>query len=403
MESKVYIFRLPDIGEGVVEGEVVEWLKKPGDSVLQDEPVVVVMTDKATVELPSPYPGTLIKQFYREGETAIKDLPLYELSVDPSVDISYGEENKEKHKPAKTKVKTSSPSDSLKTCNGVSGEVIAIPKVRQLARELGVDIAKIQGSGKDGRVTEEDIRRGIAHQATSPNFTPLEGDESHQLIGVRGLMARRMHERNVPQFSYFEQAIVTRLIQLRHNIRQKANQEGINLTYMPFLIRALSMTARQFPFINASVDMPNNAIITHRVHNIGIAMASEHGLIVPVLKGVESMGLNDIIRGYEQLKIKALEKRLLPSDMKDATLTISNFGVLGGDGLWATPMVNEPETAIVAVAKIRKEPIVKAGETVVVDALPISWSFDHRVIDGELAANISHYFATLLKDPAFLL
>jgi pyruvate dehydrogenase E2 component (dihydrolipoamide acetyltransferase) len=207
----------------------------------------------------------------------------------------------------------------------------------------------------------------------------------------------------VPQFSYFGQAVVTRLIQMRHNIRETAVKEGINLTYMPFFIRALSMTAKQYPFINASVDMQNGAIVIHKVQNIGVAMASEHGLIVPVLKGVESMGLNEIIRGYEELKTKALQKHLLPSDMKDATLTISNFGVLGGDGMWATPMINEPETAIVALAKIRKAPVVKAGEMAVFDVLPLSWSFDHRVIDGELAAHISHYFCTLLKDPAFLL
>lgn len=399
MEGKIYTFCLPDIGEGVVEGEVVEWLKQPGDAVERDEPVVVVMTDKATVELPAPYAGTLVKQFYKAGEIAIKDRPLYTLNVDPSIALPEVKPEPSS-KPAKTKAPVPSVAAARRECAG-NGE--AIPKVRRMAKELGIDLAHLQGTGKGGRVTEVDLRQGMQRQVKAVSREPLAGDESQQLIGVRGLMARRMHERHVPQFSYFETAAVGRLIQLRQNIRSTAAKEGINLTFMPFFIRALSMTAKQYPLINATVDMQNGSVIIHRVQNIGIAMASEHGLIVPVLKGVESMGLNEIIRSFEELKGKAVQNCLNPSDMKEATLTVSNFGVLGGEGMWATPMINEPETAIVALAKIRKAPMVKSGELAVLDVLPVSWSFDHRVIDGELAAHISHHFTSLLKDPAFLL
>lgn len=399
MEGKIYTFCLPDIGEGVVEGEVVEWLKKPGDLVQRDEPVVVVMTDKATVELPAPYAGTLVKQFYKAGEIAIKDRPLYELNVDPSIALPEG-----KPEPISQAPKAKASQQPVKASRREeAGNAEAIPKVRRMAKELGIDLDQLQGTGKEGRITEGDLRQGILRQSKAVHREPLEGDESQQLIGVKGLMARRMHERHVPQFSYFEQAAVGRLIQLRQNMRAKANEEGINLTFMPFFIRALSMTAKQYPLINASVDMQNGAVVLHRVQNIGVAMASEHGLIVPVLKGVESMGLNEIVRAYEELKGKAMQNRLNPSDMKEATLTVSNFGVLGGEGMWATPMINEPETAIVALAKIRKAPMVKSGELAVLDVLPVSWSFDHRVIDGELAAHISHHFTSLLKDPAFLL
>jgi pyruvate dehydrogenase E2 component (dihydrolipoamide acetyltransferase)/2-oxoisovalerate dehydrogenase E2 component (dihydrolipoyl transacylase) len=231
----------------------------------------------------------------------------------------------------------------------------------------------------------------------------LEGDEEQQLLGVRGLMARKMHETHIPQFSYFEYADATRLMQLRENIKTKAAKDGINLSYMPFLIRALSLTAKRYPQINASLDMQRGKVVFHKQQNIGIAMATPQGLIVPVLKGVEMMGLTELIQHYEEMKTKATANKFSSEDMKEGTFTVSNFGVLGGEGLWATPMITEPEVAILAFAKIRKMPVVKGEEIVIRHQLPLSWSFDHRLIDGELAAQISHYYCTLLKDPALIL
>jgi pyruvate dehydrogenase E2 component (dihydrolipoamide acetyltransferase)/2-oxoisovalerate dehydrogenase E2 component (dihydrolipoyl transacylase) len=274
--------------------------------------------------------------------------------------------------------------------------------VRHLAHDLGIDINQLTGTGKEGRVTAEDLKHGIAHREHTVHEA-IEGDEEQPLIGVRGLMARKMDQTRIPQFSYFEKAEVSRLIQMRKNIKDKAEAEGIALSYMPFLIRALSLTAARYPIINSSLDMHNSKLILHKQHNIGIAIASSQGLIVPVLKGVQAMGLEEIIRAFDTLKIKASTGKLQSADMKGATITISNFGAVPGEGMWATPMVSDPEVAILAVARMRQTAGVKHHELAVMDVLPLSWSFDHRVIDGEMAALVSHYYATLLRDPALLL
>ena len=216
---EIFTFNLPDIGEGVVEGEVIQWLKNVGDAVKQDEPVVIVMTDKATVELPSPYPGVLEKQYYQPGQIAIKDKPLYDIRLS-SPQMSLDKENLIQEPVKKTVEKPSVVKEK------VHGKALATPKVRHLAQELGVDIANITGSGKDGRVTAEDLKHTFKHRDHTEHLA-LDGDEEELLIGIRGLMARKMDQTRIPQFSYFEQAEVTRLIQMRKNLKGKADAEGI--------------------------------------------------------------------------------------------------------------------------------------------------------------------------------
>jgi len=409
MGNEVYSFNLPDIGEGVVEGEVIEWLKQVGEKVKQDEPVVVVMTDKATVELPSPYPGTLLKHYYRVGEVAIKDQPLYDLQLDEGINASKASLEKppkaqilplEASKKAPTQIHA-----QKKEERGQKSKALAVPKIRHLAREMGIDLQDISGTGSDGRITMADLQGVRSEKELASSIAYLDGDEEKPLIGIRGLMAKKMAQSHahIPQFSYFEQVIATRLIQLRQNFKGKAEQEGIHLSFMPFFIRALALTAHQYPIVNSSLDTKTGTLILHKQCNVGIAIASTQGLIVPVLKGVQEMGLEDIIKNYDVLKNKALAGKVPPNEMKEATITISNFGVLGGEGIWATPMISEPEVAILALARIHKAPIVKDQDIVVKDVLPISWSFDHRIIDGEMAAAISHYYCVLLRDPAFLL
>lgn len=403
MGGQTYTFCLPDIGEGVVEGEVIEWLKKEGDSVKQDEPVVTVMTDKATVELPSPYPGTIVKCYYQVGQIAIKDKPLYDITVAPDIVLQEKSvSQRERQHVASAHPEKASDIAQIRQSSGGEG-VLALPKSRHLAKQLGIDINAIKGSGKDGRIRESDLRQGIGNISHISSPLRLEGDEEHALVGVRGLMARKMDQTRIPQFSYFEQVDVTRLIEMRSKFKVKADQEEIHLSYMPFFIRALSLTAKKYPVVNASIDMDKGKVFMHKVQNVGIAMATSHGLIVPVLKGVEQITLNDLIRSYEALKIKAQEGKLTSLDMKEATISVSNFGVLGGEGVWATPLISESEGAILAFARIREMPIAKSGQVVVKSILPVSWSFDHRLIDGELAAAISYYYCSLLRDPALLL
>lgn len=399
MAGSILTVNMPEIGEGVVEGEVIEWLKKEGDAVGRDEPVVVLMTDKATVELPAPQAGVLVKQYYKVGEIALRDKPLYALQIAGS---SAPEQKVEEKKES---VEPKAPSKIEKPFVA-TGTVLATPDVRRRARELNIPLEQVQGTGKEGRISEQDLAK-FAQGPSSISFKPLSlpGDESIPLVGIPGQMAKSMQlsQAEVPPFSWFEQADVTRLIQLREKILPEALKEGIRLSFMPFLIRALSHTLREFPKINSSFDREKKAVIVHTPHNIGIAFSSSGGLFVPVLKNVQSLTLEQIIRSYEELKQKAVQGKLSPNDMQEATISLSNFGASGSGALWATPIINPPQVAILAVAKIQKQPAVRAGAIVPLDLLNLSWSFDHRVIDGDLAAHVSHFFANLLQNPTNLL
>jgi pyruvate dehydrogenase E2 component (dihydrolipoamide acetyltransferase) len=387
--KQIFTVTLPDIGEGVVEGEVVEWLKQVGDPLAQDEPVVVVMTDKATVELPAPHPGKLSKQHCAAGQVAIKDRPLYDIELEKPV-TTVKEKESPKIVPVRKQERSAVSSD---------GKALAAPPVRRLAREMGIDLDRVTGTGKEGRITAQDLKQVSAHSEVER----LEDDLEVPLVGVRGMMAKKMAEakRLVPHFSFFEKVNVERLLKLHDNVKKEGEREGIRVTFMPYFIRALSLTINEFPELNSSLDQ--STLLLHRHHNIGIAMSTEQGLTVPVLKDVQLLSFPDVIRSYEKLKQRAADKKLTPSDMKGGTVTISNFGVFGNGGVWATPIINPPESAILAVNRIQKQPVVKHDKLVVGDVLDLSWSFDHRVIDGNLASAISHHFAKLIENPAFLL
>ncbi|MCB1111329.1 MAG: 2-oxo acid dehydrogenase subunit E2 [Chlamydiales bacterium] len=391
--TEIFSVTLPDIGEGVVEGEVIEWLKNEGDSIAQDEAVVVIMTDKATVELPAPYPGTLHKQHYPAGDIAHVGKPLYEIQLAAGI-VANKEKTKQiaRREPSETKKQVTVP---------LCEKALATPATRHLAKELGVDINAIHGSGKDGRIVVADLVK----KAPSTPFPAFPDDENIPLVGIPKLMALKMTEsaQTIPHFTFFESVDAGRLIKMRQRLRDAAETKGLHLTYMPFIIRALSLTIRQFPMINSNVDMENNKIRIHRQHNIGIAINSDVGLIVPVLHGVQAMSLEEITEKYEDLKTRALSHKLKNEEMKGATITISNFGVLGGEGRWATPIINSPEVAILAIARIFKEPFVKNGDVAIRDTMNLSWSFDHRIIDGNQAASCSQHFAGLIQNPAPLL
>jgi len=401
--EQIFTVTLPDIGEGVVEGEVIEWLKKIGEELKQDEPVVIVMTDKATVELPAPYPGKLAKMYIEPGQMATKGKALYDIEV---------AENVSTHKNlTQTKTALSKNPPLKKTPKEFPCEaknVLAVPAIRKMARELGIDLNEVSSSGTHGQVTHEDIKLYLSQKSSSKSLPPtlaLEDDKIEPLIGIRQAMAQKMtiSKQMIPHFSYFEQVEATRLIKLRSKIKLEAARENIQVTFMPFFIKALSLTLKQFPLFNSSLDLSANSIRIHQSHNIGIAMSTKLGLIVAVLKNVNQMSLTEIIRAYEALKERAAHHKLTPNDMKDSTITISNFGVLGGGGLWATPIINYPEVGILALSKIQKHPIAKNGVVEIRDFLNLSWSFDHRVIDGDMAATFSNYYATLIQNPAPLL
>lgn len=377
MNASILTVTLPDIGEGVVDGEIIAWLKKVGDPVSQDEPVVVVMTDKATVELPAPQPGKLAKFYHQVGEIAHRDKPLYDIELS-------------------TEVIQPPPHEKPQ----------AAPTVRKMAKDLGLDLNHISGSGKEGRITKEDLKPQSfrpLHESHTP-ISRFQGDTEKPLVGIQHLMAEKMAEsmHMIPHFSYFEQADLTRLIQTKDKIAPQATSENINLTFMPFFIRALSLTISQFPIMNSSLDPEKSLIVYHKPHNIGIAMSTPHGLIVPVLKNIQDLKLPEIIRAFDSLKKRAFSNQLHPSDMKEGTITITNFGTFEGHSLAATPIINYPEVAIVGFAKVMKQPKVINSEIAIRDLTTLCLSFDHRVIDGSLAAQIAATMSTLLENPSKL-
>lgn len=408
MMAKHIVINFPEIGEGVAEGEIIEWLKKEGDMLVRDEPVVIVMTDKATVELPTPYPGKLVKQYFQPGQMAIRDKPLYEIELLENHEEIIQEPLPQEPQHQKDHIKEIPPpiqkESQFRGRSESQGKATAIPKVRHLAKQLEIDLEVMAGTGKEGRVTMADLCRRQKSTLPSTDSLKFPDDEVIPVIGIKKLMAVKMAESKmrIPHFSYFESVDVARLVQLKVQVKERAREEGLHLTYMPFIIKALSLCINEFPMINSSYDQESSQLHIHRQHNIGIAMSTSLGLIVPVLKGVQGLAISQLAHAYEELVEKARTNKLKSSDMKEGTVTLSNYGT-GGHGLWATPIINYSEVAILAIAKIQEQPVVKNGVITIAEMMNLSWSFDHRVIDGDLAMHISDRFCKLLRDPAPLL
>ena len=287
-------------------------------------------------------------------------------------------------------------------------QAMATPHTRQLAKEMGLNIDKIEGSGKEGRVTDDDIAKALTSTPSkkksggtvraSPEIvssTPLlhlSDDEEQPMTGLRRIVAEKMVESKyiIPHFSFFDTLDATRLIALREKIKQEALKYGFNVSYMPFFIKALSLCLVRYPAVNSSVDLQTHSLVIHKHHNIGIATKTSLGLLVFVVKNVQDMTLHEVIRSYDELKKRGTENKLDKEDLQDSTITISNFGTLGG--LWATPIINYPEVAILGIAKIHKTPVVVEESVVARDTLNLSWSFDHRVIDGGRCSRILELF-----------
>lgn len=399
--AHVLIVNLPDIGEGVVEGEIIDWLKKEGDLLKQDEPVVIVMTDKATVELPAPKPGKLHKIYLKPGEIAIKGKPVYSIELAEGETIPAQHQAETKAMPVVATPCAAIPAAAIATDNSTG--VLTLPSTRRLAKDLGIDLNAIKGSGKDGRIEPKDLKTALSTEIEQP--LRLEDSEELPLMGIKLLMAKKMTEAKtfIPHFSYFEQADASRIVKLKDSVSQKGLEEGIKVTWTPFFIRALSLTIEKFPIMNASVDMKNHKILQHIHHNVGIAMASPLGLIVPVLHDVQKLSFRELVFGFEDLKKRALTSQLKTHEMKEGTISLSNFGVLNGGGQWATPIIHHPQVAILAIARVQKQPVVKNGLVEACDVVNLCWSFDHRIIDGDLAASISDFFTQLIENPAKLL
>ncbi len=414
---------LPDIGEGVVEAEIQQWFVAPGDVVEEDQPLVEVMTDKATVVIPSPRRGRIAKLFWNVGDVAKVHTPLVELELE------------EAPRPEASARGGAAPPQH---------KALATPAVRAMARELGVDIQSVAGTGPGGRVTKDDLQahrtRRNGHPAPPPangptaaqggmgapsaaTSTPTRtrtatsipppaarppaegaGDEEERipLRGVRKRIAEHMAlaKRTAAHFTFVEQADVTELVRVRDRIAEAAKEEGVKVTFLPFAVKAVVAALRKHPKLNATMDEARGEFVLHRRIDLGIASATEGGLIVPVLRGADGRSLVDVAREIERLATDARAGRIRPEDVGRSTFTITSLGALGG--LFATPILNVPEVGILGLHRIRPTPVVRDGAVVVRDVLHVSVTCDHRVVDGHEAAAFAYEVIRGLEDPNLL-
>jgi 2-oxoisovalerate dehydrogenase E2 component (dihydrolipoyl transacylase) len=416
-------FILPDIGEGIVECEVVKWLVAEGQTILEDQAVVEVMTDKALVEIPSKYSGVVSKLYYAEGNIAKVHSPLFAMQViedDASQQVPpvttkeiAAETITEVQNPEAITASSGSTSEQTDTNSDIkdndskaSGKALASPAVRRLARELEIDLSQVAGSGDKGRVLKDDLSVASPLAVQPVAITPVltGGKRVEPIRGIQAAMAKHMIHSvfTVPHFSVSEEIQLDKLIAARSQLKEIFEGEGVKLSFMPFFIKAMSLALEQFPIINSQVNQDCSEITYFDDHNIGIAVDSKNGLVVPNIKGVQRLSLFEIAQKANELVSLAREGKLKNTDLKGGTISISNIGVLGGTV--STPVINAPESAIVALGKIQRLPRFDENDQVTaVNIMQVSWSGDHRIIDGATMVRFNNLWKSYLENPLYML
>ncbi|WP_010286630.1 dihydrolipoamide acetyltransferase family protein [Kurthia massiliensis] len=441
-----YKFRLPDIGEGIHEGEIIKWFVKPGDKIEEDTILAEVQNDKAVVEIPSPVEGTIEKVLVEEGTLTTVGTVLLEIDAPGYEDLElHGhkddedeeateqqvQQTAEQAKPTSEAPKADAPKEEVskeateEVNPAGTKRVIAMPSVRKFARQNDVDIKQVTGTGKNGRILKEDIEAfkngGQATAATEQETTaaPQEAaaetkqapvvpegefpETREKITPMRRAIAKAMvnSKHTAPHVTLMDEVDVTALVAHRKKFKTVAAEKGIKLTYLPYVVKALVSTLREFPALNCSFDDETEEIITKHYYNIGIAADTDRGLLVPVVKNADRKSVFAISNEINELADKARNGKLASNEMKGASCSISNIGSAGGQ--WFTPVINHPEVAILGVGRIAEKPIIKDGEIVAAPVLALSLSFDHRMIDGVTAQNAMNKIKRLLSDPELLL
>jgi pyruvate dehydrogenase E2 component (dihydrolipoamide acetyltransferase) len=390
--------KLPDIGEGLVEGEIVEWLVKEGDYVKMFQPLVRVLTAKATVEIPSPFEGRILRLLAKPGDVVRVGAPIAEIEA-PEVQVATGA-------PGASDVERVESRESAREALQVP--VRAPPRVRKLARESGVDLSKVKGTGPGGVITEEDVLRYAEESkkaAEAPRQPALvEGAvERVPLKGIRRIMASKMVEAKsrIPHAYIVEEVDVTELVKLRDVLRQDAESKGVKLTLLPFIVKAVVKALKEYPLLNASLDEERGEIIIKKFYNIGVAVDTPQGLVVPVIKGADGKGLYQIAREIGELAEKAREGKTSLEDVTGGTFSITNIGSVGT--VLGMAIINYPEAAILGVHRLVEVPRYVDGELKPRKIVYLSLSFDHRFIEGAYATRFLLAVKRYLENPAILM
>lgn len=390
----MFEFKLPDVGEGITEGEIVSWRVEVGQKVSEHQALVDVETDKAMVELPSPVAGTVRELRGAPGEVVPVGSVLALIEEEKTAAVA------EPAKPAAVGVvgELEEAEESPGATEPESGPPI-LPRDRKLAAELGIDLRLVRGSGPAGRVTEEDLQKtaGAGEPAAEPEV------ERVPLRGVRRIMAKTMvaSASSSVQATIMEQADGFALQQLRSRETAIAAEYGVRLTWLPFIVKALTLALDHFPLLNSTYDPNREEILQHRQVNLGFAVDTPDGLLVPVLRDVRSLSILELAEALQNLTQRARERKISPAEFKGGTFTVSNYGALGG--IWGTPVINPPEVAILGVGRIEETPVVRDGAVTARPVIPLSLTFDHRFIDGATAQRFLNDLVRHLVDPDLIL
>lgn len=433
--STVTPVKLPELGEGVTEGELVKWTVNIGDTVKADQTVAEIMTDKATVEVPTPVGGTVKEFKFKKGDVIKVESVLLTLSGASAGTTAQTSNGHSPAAPAPTARPTAAQPAAVPALSASTGgiyppvadsRVLATPATRRLAREMGVDINGLSGTGLASRVTRDDVlsaKGGVSQisagvggtgavSAGAPtmsfpkpafNSTNAQAEERVDLIGIRKKIAQnlQMSKAIIPHFTLMDEADVTQLVTMRESLKDFAEKNGTKITYLPIVMKALIATIKEYPQFNASIDDAASQIVYKKYFNIGFAADTPNGLVVPVIKNADQKTILEISKEIIELSKRARDGKLKPDDMKGGTITITNIGSIGGT--YATPIINHPEVAILGMYKIQDKPVLKDGTVGFIKAMNYTVTADHRLIDGAVAANFLKSFFNKIQNPAILM
>ncbi|HTQ07075.1 MAG TPA: dihydrolipoamide acetyltransferase family protein [Polyangiaceae bacterium] len=434
-------FKLPDIGEGVAEGEIVNWLVQEGDAVAENQEMVEVMTDKATVTIGAPKAGKVSERRFKVGDTVPVGGVLVVLELEggagapapapaaqpaPAAPAPKAAPAQPAGGPVASAVGDirenlpgmNAPVASPRNGDYFTDKPLAAPATRKLARELGVDLRQVAPSGSSGRVTREDVERhattGARPSTPAPAGAPApaapppppRASAEDERVPIRGLrkrifenMARSKH--TAAHFNYIEEVDMGRLIELRERVKPHGERAGVKLTFLPFLVKAVVAALKLHPRLNSVVDEQAMELVVRKSYDIGIAVSTEAGLMVPVLRSADRLSIVETAREIERLAAAARDGKSAREDLGGSTFTVSSLGKLGG--FVAPPIINYPEVGIMGVHAVKKKPVVRGDQIVVGDVMMLSWSFDHRIIDGDVGAVFAQEIVSFLENPDRLL
>jgi pyruvate dehydrogenase E2 component (dihydrolipoamide acetyltransferase) len=430
-----YIFKFPDIGEGITEGKILQWYVKKGQEVKSGEPLVKMETDKVVTDIPSPKDGVIVSLFGKEGEVINVDDPLVEIEIEgvqgeEAQAIAADKPKAVEEKPVEEKgfgvvgtLEVASDNAFLPAASeGLppaaepeeqkpARKALATPVARAMAKDLGVDINRVNGTGPGGRVMKKDIKLYYENMQSgkveaAASATPVAAGARvvyEPLSQIRKTIARNMvrSKQSAAHMTVMEEVEVSELVKLREAHKEAYAQRGLKLSYLPFILKAAAYTLKEFPAFNSEMDLENDRMVVKQYYNIGIAVDTEEGLVVPVIRDVDKLSVAELSREIADTAQKARERKLTLDDFKDGTFTVTNYGAIGGT--FAVPVINFPQTAILGIGRIIKTPVVKDDQIAIGQVLPVSMSVDHRIVDGAEAARFISRLIGFFQDPVSLL